>query len=69
MTDKMGQGKLDLVRATGGAGGGLGFRVNRVRVRGVQLYHKPITNQISQDFMINSQFTASLFSTFFVTKK
>ena len=67
MTDKMGQGKLDLVRATGGAG--LGFRVNRVRVRGVQLYHKPITNQISQDFMINSQFTASLFSTFFVTKK
>ena len=58
MTDKMGQGKLDLVRATGGGGGGV--RVNPVRVRGVQLY----PNQISQDFMINSQFTASLFSTF-----
>ena len=56
MTDKMGQGKLDLVRATGGGGfESKGFNC--------------ITNQISQDFMINSQFTASLFSTFFVTKK
>lgn len=58
MTDKMGQGKLDLVRATGGGGGG--FESTAFESEGFNC----ITNQISQDFMINSQFTASLFSTF-----
>ena len=65
MTDKMGQGKLDVVRATGGGGGSSQQRSSQRGSTVSQTNHKP---NLARFYDQQSIYCESLFN-FLVTKK